>query len=56
MKRLLKWQMALFALLSLPSFCVAQTDAYRIFGSSIRVDRASHWRNWIYQNDLGLPI
>ena len=52
MKRLLKWQMALFALLSLPSFCVAQTDAYRIFGSSIRVDRASHWRNWIYQNDL----
>ena len=52
MKRLLKWQMALFVLLSLPSFCVAQTDAYRIFGSSIRVDRASHWRNWIYQNDL----
>ena len=31
---------------------MAQTDAYRIFGSSIRVDRASHWRNWIYQNDL----
>ena len=52
MKRLLKWQMALFVLLSLPSFCVAQTDAYRIFGNSIRVDRASHWRNWIYQNDL----
>ena len=52
MKRLLKWQMALLAALSLPSFCVAQTDAYRIFGSSIRVDRASHWRNWIYQNDL----
>ena len=52
MKRLLKWQMALFVLLSLPSFCVAQTDAYRIFGSSIRVDRASHWQNWIYQNDL----
>ena len=52
MKRLLKWQMALLAALSLPSFCVAQTDAYRIFGSSIRVDRASHWENWIYQNDL----
>ena len=52
MKRLLKWQMALLAALSLPSFCVAQTDAYRLFGNSIRVDRASHWRNWIYQNDL----
>ena len=52
MKRLLKWQMALLAALFLPSFCVAQTDAYRIFGSSIRVDRASHWGNWIYQNDL----
>ncbi len=52
MKRLLMWQMVLFAILSLPSFCMAQTDAYRIFGSSIRVDRASHWENWIYQNDL----
>ena len=52
MKRLLRWQVALCAVLSLPSFCVAQTDAYRIFGSSIRVDRASHWGNWIYQNDL----
>ena len=52
MKRLLKWQMALLAALSLPSFCVAQTDAYRLFGNSIRVDRASHWENWIYQNDL----
>ena len=52
MKRLLKWQMVLLAALSLPSFCVAQTDAYRLFGNSIRVDRASHWENWIYQNDL----
>ena len=52
MKRLLKWQIALLAALSLPSFCVAQTDAYRLFGNSIRVDRASHWENWIYQNDL----
>ena len=52
MKRLLKWQVALFAVLSLPSFCLAQTDAYRIFGNSIRVDRTSHWENWIYQNDL----
>ncbi len=52
MKRLLTWQMALFAVLYLPSFCIAQTDAYRIFGSSIRVDRASQWENWIYQNDL----
>ncbi|MYC71628.1 MAG: hypothetical protein F4X17_13060 [Gemmatimonadetes bacterium] len=52
MKRLLKWKMALLAALSLPSFCVAQTDAYRLFGNSIRVDRASHWENWIYQNDL----
>ena len=52
MKRLLKWQMALFAVLSLPSFCLAQTEAYRLFGNSIRVDRASHWENWVYQNDL----
>ncbi|MDE2737280.1 MAG: hypothetical protein OXI72_22985, partial [Gemmatimonadota bacterium] len=52
MKQLLKWQIALLAALSLPSFCVAQTDAYRLFGNSIRVDRASHWENWIYQNDL----
>ena len=52
MKQLLKWQIALFAALSLPSFCVAQTDAYRLFGNSIRVDRVSHWENWIYQNDL----
>jgi hypothetical protein len=27
-------------------------DSYRLFGNSIRVDRASHWQNWIYQNDL----
>ncbi len=27
-------------------------DAYRLFGNSIRVDRASHWLNWSYQNDL----
>ena len=27
-------------------------DAYRLFGNSIRVDRASHWLNWNYQNDL----
>jgi len=27
-------------------------DAYRLFGNSIRVDRASHWVNWNYQNDL----
>ena len=27
-------------------------DAYRVFGNSIRTDRASHWRNWVYQNDL----
>ena len=52
MKRLLKRKMALFAVLFLPSFCLAQTNAYRLFGSSIRVDRASHWENWIYQNDL----
>ena len=52
MKRLLKRKTALLAVLFLPSFCLAQTDAYRLFGSSIRVDRASHWENWIYQNDL----
>ena len=27
-------------------------ESYRLFGNSIRVDRASHWQNWIYQNDL----
>ena len=52
MKRLLNWQMAFLAVVSLPCFCLAQTDAYRLFGNSIRVDRASHWENWIYQNDL----
>ena len=52
MKRLLKWKVALLAILFLPGFCLSQTDAYRLFGNSIRVDRASHWENWIYQNDL----
>ena len=52
MKRLLKWKATLFAVLFLPSFCLSQTNAYRLFGNSIRVDRASHWENWIYQNDL----
>ena len=35
-------------------------DAYRIFANSIRVDRASHWDNWVLQNDmvsnLNVPI
>ena len=55
MKRLLKWKSVLFAVLAvlfMPSFCLAQADAYRLFGNSIRVDQASHWENWIYQNDL----
>ena len=52
MKRLLKRQAALFAVLFMPSFCLAQTNAYRLSGNSIRVDRASHWENWLYQNDL----
>ncbi|MBI2506279.1 MAG: hypothetical protein HYW07_23945, partial [Candidatus Latescibacteria bacterium] len=29
----------------------AQTDAYRILNNSIRVDRASLWQNWEFQND-----
>jgi hypothetical protein len=46
------WGVSL-AVVSLPSFCQAQdTDAYRVDGKSIRVDRASLWANWIYQNDL----
>ncbi len=50
--RLLMWGVSL-AVLSLPSFSRAQdTDAYRLDGKSIRVDRASLWANWIYQNDL----
>ena len=52
MTRMLMWGVAL-ALLSLSSFCMAQAgDAYRLLGNSIRVDRSSHWDNWIYQNDL----
>ena len=52
MKRLLMWGVSL-ALVSLPDFCMAQVgDAYRLQGNSILVDRASHWGNWIYQNEL----
>lgn len=29
----------------------AQSDAYRIVSNSIRVDRASLWQNWEFQND-----
>ncbi len=29
----------------------AQSDAYRIVNNSIRVDRASLWQNWEFQND-----
>ncbi|MBT5059253.1 MAG: hypothetical protein HOM68_22110 [Gemmatimonadetes bacterium] len=50
--QLLMWGVTL-AVVSLTSFCQAQdTDAYRLDGKSIRVDRASLWANWIYQNDL----
>ena len=49
---LLMWGVFL-AVVSLPNFCQAQdTDAYRVDGKSIRVDRASLWANWVYQNDL----
>ena len=52
MKRLLMCGVSL-ALVSLPNFGLAQVgDAYRLQGNSIRVDRVSHWENWIYQNDL----
>lgn len=46
------WGVSL-AVVSLPNFCIAQdSDAYRLDGKSIRVDRAALWTNWIYQNDL----
>ena len=51
MKRLLTCGVFLL-LVSLPNFCTAQGGAYSSTGNSIRVDRASHWNNWIYQNDL----
>ena len=52
MKRLLKWGVPL-VVVSMPNFCLAQNgDAYRLQGNSLFVDRASHWENWIYQNDL----
>ena len=51
MKRLLTCGMFLL-LVSLPNFCTAQGGAYSSTGNSIRVDRASHWNKWIYQNDL----
>ena len=52
MKRLLKWGIPL-VVVSMPNFCLAQnSDAYRLRDNAIIVDRASHWENWIYQNDL----
>jgi hypothetical protein len=35
-------------------FCeaAAQNDSYRLFGGAIRIDRESHWRNWLLQNDM----
>ena len=52
MKRLLKWGVPL-VVISMPNFCLAQnSDAYRLRGNAILVDRASLWGNWIYQNDL----
>ena len=51
MKRLLPWGVSLVALI-LPNFCMAQVGHRVLGGSSIRVDRVSHWNNWIYQNDL----
>ncbi len=52
MKRLLIWGWGA-VLVSLPSLCLAQTsNAYRLQGNAILVDRVAHWENWIYQNDL----
>ena len=52
MKRLLKWGILLIVV-SMPDFCLAlNSDAYRLQGNAILVDRASLWGNWIYQNDL----
>ena len=48
----LMWGVVL-ALVFLPKVCPGQVgDAYRVQGNSILVDRASHWENWIFQNDL----
>jgi len=53
MKFLLKLAAAAFVWTMLYVPVSAQSgDYYRLFGNSIRVDRASHWQNWIYQNDL----
>ena len=52
MKWLLKWGIPLIVV-SMPNFCLAQTsNAYRLRGNAILVDRASLWGNWIYQNEL----
>ena len=51
MSRLLIWG-GFLALVSLPTFSIAQQDAYSLRDNSIRVDRASLWKNWVYQNDL----
>ena len=52
MKWLLKWGIPLIVV-SMPNFCLAQnSDAYRLRGNAILVDRASLWGNWIYQNEL----
>jgi len=43
-----------------PSARAQSDDGYHLFGNSIRVDRASDWQDWIYQNDmvssLNVPI
>ncbi len=45
---------------SLPEAEAQSSDGYHLLGNSIRVDRASDWQDWIYQNDmvssLSVPI
>ena len=36
----------------MPLRCHPKLGMLGLFGNSIRVDRASHWLNWNYQNDL----
>ena len=53
MNRTRKLLFGLFMAFTLVATTWAQSsDSYRVFGNSIRTDRASHWRNWVYQNDL----
>ena len=61
MRHLIAWTLlTLLAAGGLYPAFAQSAEGYRLLGNSIRVDRASHWRDWIYQNDmvssLNVPI